>query len=277
MWWIAVKYLFSPRSQYSYKIEASLHGCAPPACLQLLIPLRQLSPESLIFLVNFMSDWVNFRKQVRWIFVRNAVNFAVNFCRKRGEMPWIFFSPHSPYFSYSFATKVDAVNSSKNVANFAVNFCKKCVEVFIVTVFTAITAFLTKFHSIHRICYRNLPKKPRLGMCSFWQLIRFIRPVDNSSLNFQILDYLYCSFHDLCPKVIERQKREFLTLLRFRWLKVATIIILRSFFKIQLQPKCLHTVAKNLRANNSLEICQLINSAQSARHLILANNAQRVR
>ena len=54
-------------------------------------------------------------------FVRNAVNFAVNFCKKCGEM-WriIFFSPHSPlspHFLHYFATKLDALN-----------FCKKCGE-----------------------------------------------------------------------------------------------------------------------------------------------------
>ena len=52
------------------------------------------------------------QKLMRWIFVRNAVNFAVNFCKKCGEMRWIIYfhrihrnhrisykiSPHSPHF-----------------------------------------------------------------------------------------------------------------------------------------------------------------------------------
>ena len=51
---------------------------------------------------------------MRWIYVRNAVNFALNFCKKCGEMWWIFFSPHSLQSSH---------------------FLQK---------FTAFTAFLTK-------------------------------------------------------------------------------------------------------------------------------------
>ena len=43
------------------------------------------------FSCEFKSDCVNVGKQMRWIFVRNAVNFAVNFCKKCGEMRWIIF------------------------------------------------------------------------------------------------------------------------------------------------------------------------------------------
>ena len=51
----------------------------PPACLQLLKVIWKL----------WKSYAVNFCK--------NAVNFAVGFCKKCGEMWWIsFFSPHSP-------------------------------------------------------------------------------------------------------------------------------------------------------------------------------------
>ena len=64
---------------------------------------------------------------MRWIFVRNAVNFAVNFCKK----------------------------------------CGKCGEIFVVTAFTAITAFPTEVHHIHRISCKNLPKNLDPGLkCS---------------------------------------------------------------------------------------------------------------
>ena len=37
---------------------------------------------------EFISDWVNVEKQLRWTFVRNTVNFAVNLCKKCGEKRW---------------------------------------------------------------------------------------------------------------------------------------------------------------------------------------------
>ena len=56
---------------------------------------------------------------MRWIFVRNAVNLVVNFCKKCGEKWWIIFfhrihrnhrisyenSPHSPHFLRKFTQK----------------------------------------------------------------------------------------------------------------------------------------------------------------------------
>ena len=56
---------------------------------------------------------------MRWIFVRNAVNLVVNFCKKCGEKRWIIFfhrihrnhrisyenSPHSPHFLRKFTQK----------------------------------------------------------------------------------------------------------------------------------------------------------------------------
>ena len=33
-------------------------------------------------------SYINLPRLMRWIFVRNAVNFAVNFCKKCGEMRW---------------------------------------------------------------------------------------------------------------------------------------------------------------------------------------------
>ena len=59
-------------------------------------------------------------KSMRWVFVRNAVNFAVNFWKKCGEMRW----------KISFTT------------------------------FTAINGFVSRVHRIHRISYKNLPIKP---------------------------------------------------------------------------------------------------------------------
>ena len=55
---------------------------------------------------------------MRWIFVGNAVNFAVNFCKKGVEMRWNFFF-HSIHRNHSIS-------------------CKN--------------------HSIHRISYKNSPK-----------------------------------------------------------------------------------------------------------------------
>ena len=40
------------------------------------------------------------------------------------------------------------------------NLCKKCGEIFFVTTFTAITAFLTKILRTHRISYKNSPHSP---------------------------------------------------------------------------------------------------------------------
>ena len=57
----------------------------PHAFLPLLSPLRQLS---LIFKISceFKSVWVYFGNHMRWVFVRNVVKFAVNFCKKSGEI-----------------------------------------------------------------------------------------------------------------------------------------------------------------------------------------------
>ena len=56
------------------------------------------------------------QKLMRWIFVRNAVNFAVNFCKKCGALRWNIYiqryhrisyktSPHSPRFLPKFTQK----------------------------------------------------------------------------------------------------------------------------------------------------------------------------
>ena len=87
---------------------------------------------------------------MRWIFVRNAVNFAVNFCKKCREMWWIIFFHRIHRFhriSYIFLPqKLMRWIFVRNAVNFAVNFVRnavKCGELFSFTAFTAFTAFLT--------------------------------------------------------------------------------------------------------------------------------------
>ena len=103
MFWITVNYLFSPRSQYSYKKESSpqvfqpLTSCMPSTAYS-------ITPTVTSFLYisrEFKSNWVKVGKQMRWIFVRNAVNLAVNFCKKCGEM-WriIFFTAFTAFTAF---------------------------------------------------------------------------------------------------------------------------------------------------------------------------------
>ena len=135
---MTVNYLFSLRSRSSYEKDTSIHWFEPlaQACLQLLIPLRQLSLTSIICFVNLNKrwkmnavifckeccemrwnifftafsaflTWICHKKSMLWIFVRTAVNFVVNFCKKCDEKRWINFlhrihrnhriSPHSPH------------------------------------------------------------------------------------------------------------------------------------------------------------------------------------
>ena len=73
--WIAENYLFSPRSQYSYKKESSPHGFEP---LIYCVPSNAKSTAPTVTVIfgiscEFKSDWVNFGYPMRWIFVRNAV------------------------------------------------------------------------------------------------------------------------------------------------------------------------------------------------------------
>ena len=93
MRWIAVNYLFSPPSSYSYKKELSPNGPEP---LTSCMPSNDYSTAPTItyfFAIScgFKSDWLDVGKQMGWIFLRNVVNFAVNFCRKCGEMWRIFY------------------------------------------------------------------------------------------------------------------------------------------------------------------------------------------
>ena len=71
---------------------------------------------------------------MRWIFVRNAVNSAVNICKKCGEMLWIIFF----------------------------------------TAFNAFTAFLTKIHRIHRISYKKKYPKTSTRVANPHPTERFI-------------------------------------------------------------------------------------------------------
>ena len=64
-------------SWYSYKEEICKHGCEPPACLQLPIPLGQLSHTSIMFFVKLSKRW--------------KTN-ALKFCKKCGEFCGNFLS-----------------------------------------------------------------------------------------------------------------------------------------------------------------------------------------
>ena len=95
---------------------------------------------------EFKSDSVNDGKQMCWIFVGNAVNFAVIFCKKWGGLRWIIFFCRIHRISYINLPQ----NSMRSIfvryaMNFAVNFCKKCVEMrwIFCNAFTAFTVILT--------------------------------------------------------------------------------------------------------------------------------------
>ena len=105
---------------------------------------------------------------MRWIFVRNAVNF----CKKCGEMWWIiYFHRIHRFHRISYIILPQTLMRwifVRNAVNFAVNLCKKCVEMW----------WIIYFHCInrnHRISYKNSPHsphflqkitlKPRPGWC----------------------------------------------------------------------------------------------------------------
>ena len=154
MRWIEVNYSFSPRSQYSYKNKAPLHGFEP---LNSCMPSTAYSTAptitySLDISCELKSDWVNVRKQMRWIFVRNALNFAANFCKICGEM-WcvIFFHCIHRFHHISY---INLPQKSKrwifvrNAVIFVVNFCKKCGEM-------RWNIYFHRSHRNHRISYKN--------------------------------------------------------------------------------------------------------------------------
>ena len=94
---------------------------------------------------------------MRWIFVRNAVNFAVNFCKKCGKMWWIIFFHRIHRFhriSYIILPqKLMQWIFVRNAVNFAVNFCKKCGEM-------RWNIYFHRIHRNHRISYKNSPHSP---------------------------------------------------------------------------------------------------------------------
>ena len=94
---------------------------------------------------------------MRWIFVRNAVNVAVNFCKKCGEMWWIIFF-HRIHRFHCISYIILPQNSMRwnfvrNAMNFAVNFCKKCSEM-------RWNIYFPRIHRNHRISYKNSPQSP---------------------------------------------------------------------------------------------------------------------
>ena len=94
----AVNYLFSPRSHYSYRKQSSPHGFQPLTSCTPAITYSTAPTLTYCFNIScwFKSNWVNFEKQMPWIFVRNALNFSESFCKKCGNAVTYSFSPHSP-------------------------------------------------------------------------------------------------------------------------------------------------------------------------------------
>ena len=111
------------------------------------------------FLLNCANCHINVKRweQMRWIFVSNSVNFAVNICKKCSEL----FSPHS-LLSLHFLHPQSTFFCEffvRNALN-AVNYCKKCddcvecgkkiyqrISPHFLQKFTAkVTSFLTKSH-----------------------------------------------------------------------------------------------------------------------------------
>ena len=98
-----------------------VHGVEPPTTYLSTISYSTALSANYIFDIfsQLKSDSINVVKQMRWIFGRNPINFAANFCKNCGEMRRInFFS----------------------------------------TPFTAIAAFHTENYRIHSFSYKNLIK-----------------------------------------------------------------------------------------------------------------------
>ena len=74
---------------------------------------------------------------MRWIFVRNAVNF----CKKCDKMRWIIFFHRISYINMP--QKLMRWIFVWNAVNFPVNFCKKCGEI-----------FFHRIHPNHHISYK---------------------------------------------------------------------------------------------------------------------------
>ena len=97
---------------HSYKKESSPHGFEPQTSCRPSTAYSTAPTVNYIFEISceFKSDWVNFGNLMRWIFVRNAVNFAVIFCKKCGEMRWnnFFYGIHRNH-------RISYKNSPKNL------------------------------------------------------------------------------------------------------------------------------------------------------------------
>ena len=133
---------------------------------------------------------------MRWIFVRNAVNFAVNFCKQCGEMWWIIFFHRIHRFH-----RTSYINlPQKSMRWIFVRNAVKCGEIFNFTAFTAITAFLTKIHRIHRISYKIYPKTSTRVSLNWYQANLMIITLKNSNFfkYMQRSSNFFASFA-ICP------------------------------------------------------------------------------
>ena len=133
------------------------------------------------FSCQFISSWVNAGKQMRWIFVRNAVNFAVNCVEKR---PIIFFHRIHCFHRISYNNLPQNSMPWIFIRN-AVNFCKKCGEMH----------WNNYFHRIHRnlrISYKNLPKNLDPCLRSFLNLQDWRKNILNVYIDISLFNW--CQF-----------------------------------------------------------------------------------
>ena len=112
---------FGVNAVNSYKKTASLHGFEPlTSCMP---STAYCTAPTVTYFIDcsceFKEDWVNVGNELGEFFLRNAVNFAVNFWKKCGEMRWNIYchryyrnhrisyqnSPHSPHFLQIFIRK----------------------------------------------------------------------------------------------------------------------------------------------------------------------------
>ena len=111
MQWIEVNYLFSPHSRYSY-----FHTRGRTSA-----PLRQLSLNSMIFLVNLSKRW----KTIAVISCKKCGKFRGEFWKEmRLKAVNYFFSPHSPHFLQKFTAIVfqSSLKFTRNSVGFSENW-----------------------------------------------------------------------------------------------------------------------------------------------------------
>ena len=132
------------------------------------------------------------QNSMRWIFVRNAVNFAVNFCKKCGEMQWnIYFhrnhhisyknSPHSPHLLQKFTQKPRPGYESWLLHQFndwLLSWGWGYISVFISIINTLKLAFPQKHLILHASTFMKwvyFSKLKRFVQSEYYSLLRWFR------------------------------------------------------------------------------------------------------